>query len=152
GFHELLYGENRQQRVNFFMSPHGKKHHFEVFVHPFEPGLQTRSKLEFSRIVTEEHTVDVVIENGLHVQPPPVFSLSWTNHATKEYHKKSEDKDRHSTCVIRGFNFLSCALDAPGRGNSTIQFAVSMDCFWKTKLEEMERQLLATTSLFIPGD
>src|SRR6185295_19574547 len=61
------------------MSPHGKKHHFEVFVHPFEPGLQTRSKLEFSRIVTEEHTVDVVIENGLHVQLPPLFSLSCTN-------------------------------------------------------------------------
>ena len=26
-----------------------------------------------------------------------------------------------------------------------------MDCFWMTKLEETERQLLATTSLHIPG-
>jgi hypothetical protein len=70
---------------------------------------------------------------------------------SKEYHKKSEDKDRRSKCVIHGCDFLSCAVDASGRGNSSIPFDISMDCFWMTKLEETELQLLATTSLHIPG-
>jgi len=47
------------------MSPHGKKHNIKVFMHPLDPRLRTWPELEFSGVIAEEHTVNIVIENGL---------------------------------------------------------------------------------------
>ena len=65
---------------------------------------------------------------------------------SKECHKKSEDKDRHSKCVIHGREFLHVFKMHQEEGNPSIPFDVVIDVLWVTKLGGVVRQLFATHS------